>query len=110
MRNDPVDRLHTLALSLGSIAAAMLIEIAPAAAAEQIYSFTDDQGVMHLSNVPADPRYQPAANRPETAQVPPQRSAEADPTPEFVSEPEPLAPAPGERFTPITITPTPPGR
>jgi hypothetical protein len=110
MRNDPIDRLRTLALWLGSLAGAALIEMAPAAAADQIYSFTDDQGVMHLSNVPADPRYQPAATRPETGQALPQRSAEADPTPELVSEPEPLAPPPGERFTPITITPTPPER
>jgi len=110
MRNDPTDRLRTLALWLAGLAGAALIEIAPAAAAEQIYSFTDDAGVMHLSNVPTDPRYQSTAARPETAHAQPQRSAEADPTPELASEAEPLAPPPGERFTPITITPTPPER
>ena len=37
--------------------AALLLAVAPARA-EQVYRFIDDRGVVHLTNVPADTRYQ----------------------------------------------------
>jgi hypothetical protein len=40
----------------------------PCGAADKVYSFTDEQGVAHFSNVPNDPRYR--ALQSESAQVP----------------------------------------
>jgi len=39
------------------VAAVVLITPATAFAGDQIYSFVDEQGVEHFSNVPSDPRY-----------------------------------------------------
>lgn len=38
-------------------ASLLLLSCAAAAARDDIYEFTDDQGVTHLTNVPSDPRY-----------------------------------------------------
>jgi len=52
--------IHSLALVLSTIAPLLSTPVA----AEEIYSFVDERGIVHLSNVPSDPRYQ------LTAQVP----------------------------------------
>jgi hypothetical protein len=68
--------------------------------AEAIYSFTDEHGVVHLSNIPSDPRYQVSADLSGAQPMAPEQIAQ-------LPEPEELPAEPG-RFTPITITPAPP--
>ena len=58
MRNTNPNRSPLAKMRLAAlVAAAMLIDLAPAVAGEQIYSFVDERGVEHFSNVPSDPRY-----------------------------------------------------
>src|SRR5690242_8042864 len=52
--------IHSLVLVLSTIAPLLSTPVA----AEAIYSFVDERGIVHLTNVPSDPRYQ------LTAQVP----------------------------------------
>jgi Domain of unknown function (DUF4124) len=90
-----------IALPILSLALVMttIAPLTTPAAAEEIYSFVDERGVVHLSNVPSDPRYQ------LTAQLRVMVSSD-------LGEPEqPFAPlltdeelnGGGRRFDPVTI-------
>src|SRR5689334_4692999 len=94
----PFYRLHRSALC-----ACLLAAVGAPAAVERIYAFVDEAGVTHLSNVPADPRYQLTAQTApgETAQV-------AEVIAETQPAPEDDAPAGEPRFVPVHIQYTPP--
>lgn len=47
----------TPAHRLGALLLVGALTISPGTAADQLYSFTDERGVVHFSNVPHDPRY-----------------------------------------------------
>lgn len=51
----------------GGLAGALLCVAAPAAAGSGLFTFVDERGVVHFTNVPADPRYSPVPE-PDPAQ------------------------------------------
>ncbi|SCK24863.1 lytic transglycosylase domain-containing protein [Vogesella sp. LIG4] len=66
---------------------AMLAPAAPTlAASEDIYAFTDNDGVMHLSNVPQDQHYQLLLHTPEDKPAAPATAAAAAPRAARVNE------------------------
>lgn len=89
------------------LAACMLLGMAHASATDQIYSFVDQYGVIHLSNVPADPRYQVIGQVTQSNNQSPdsQPSEETEQPP--LNEEAPVLPE-NERYTTITIPPNPP--
>ena len=102
MPNCPVVRLNRFVLAMAGVLALMA---AMGVHAEQIFSFVDEAGVVHLSNVPNDPRYQ------ITAQISPSAAVDvtpAEPLPPLAIEDEAPTPEGSPRFTPITIIPHPP--
>jgi len=46
----------------GAALSLMLLFASAATAGEAIYTFVDELGVAHFSNVPSDPRYRPRSN------------------------------------------------
>lgn len=66
--------------------------MAPSLAGATIYSFVDESGVMHFSNVPNDPQYRPILNRyperHESAQSEQQIIADATPPPGAAASPD----------------------
>ena len=103
MQNNPVVHLNRFMLAI-AVTGALTVIPAIAVNAEQIYSFVDEAGVVHLSNVPNDPRYQLAA------QLAPSAASEVSPVkplPTLAIEEDPPLPEGKQRFTPITITPDP---
>lgn len=101
MQNHPVVHLNRFVLA---IASALTVMPAITVNAEQIYSFVDEAGVVHLSNVPNDPRYQITAR---VLPSPALEASSAEPLPPLAIEPDPPLPEGKQRFTPITITPDP---
>jgi hypothetical protein len=89
------------------LAATLMIGVAAASASDQIYSFVDEQGVVHLSNVPADPRYQATiqAMQGTDEMIESPRTAEAEQARALVMEEDLPPPPPNESFTPLMISP-----
>jgi len=105
----PINRLKWFVLWLVCLLATLSF-IDAVRATDQIYSFVDDHGVTHLSNLPTDPRYRATgiiAQQTATAAVESAHSAEPEPAASPVDADIP--PGPGQKmFTPLTITPHPP--
>ena len=59
--------MNTSASARGAclLAAMLACGIAPLPASAEIYSFTDENGVLHFSNVPTDERYVPLSSAPD---------------------------------------------
>ena len=77
-------------LAMSAIACVLAAFLCPPVHAEAIYSFVDEHGVVHLSNVPNDPRYRVAAvvtasTSPEPG-APPQAESQGDEAPPPVPE------------------------
>ncbi|MEO8627379.1 MAG: DUF4124 domain-containing protein [Betaproteobacteria bacterium] len=76
--------LHALTLAGFVAVTTFCLCTYPSMAAEQVYSFVDDNGTTHFSNVPADARYrkmseQPSASQqPEMSPLPPDDRAQTD--------------------------------
>jgi hypothetical protein len=111
MRDRSISRLRrpyaSRLLFCAPFALSLALYIGNSAASDQIYSFVDEQGIVHLSNVPADPRYQVTGQvmQPNTRLVSAPSTSEpqlnGEPLRETEHEPWPPPPAGDEQFAPM---------
>ena len=89
--------------AMSAIACVLAAFLCPPAHAEAIYSFVDEHGVVHLSNVPNAPRYRIATvvtpSTPQEPGAPPQTTPQGEPQAD--EAPPPVAERP--RFRSLVI-------